>query len=168
MSMPQTVTPGADIPGMVESAVIDPRQGFEVAFKALCEAADFGTAEIQFFHAMENFYSLYELAKKPPSSPASRDAALAATDEGKIAAAIVWARKFRLHESVGVSQTADLFSNYYPNLFGILAWRPRSDFTSKVDGRGWHNFYDDHLEGRPVLDTLQTAVSAVTAMINGC
>ena len=46
-------------------------------------------------------------------------------------------------------------------------WRPRADFTADTDGRDWHRFYDTYLEGRPVLDTLQIAVSAVVAVASG-
>jgi hypothetical protein len=150
---------------MVEIAVTDPQLGFDLAFKALCEAADFQAAEAHLFHAMEDFYSLYELAKQPPSSKAARNAALDATSDGKTALAIVWARKFRTHDVVEVSQAADTYSDHYTNLHGVLAWRPRSDFTTTTDGRGWHLLYDSYLRDRPVLDTLQTAASAVVAVI---
>jgi hypothetical protein len=152
---------------MVGRAVTDPKQGFDLAFNALCQAADFKVAEIHFGHALTDFYSLYELAKQPPLTKAARDAALDATDGGKTALAIVWARKFRTHDVVEVSQAADLYSRYYTKLYGVLAWRPRCDFTASTDDRGWHDYYDRHLEGRPVLDTMQAAISAVTAMIPG-
>ena len=145
----------------------DPKQGFDLAFKALCEAADFEAAEIHLGHAMTDFYSLYELAKQPPSTKASRDGALEATDEGKAGLAIVWARKFRTHDVVEVSHAADIYSDYYTNLYGVLAWRLRSDFTTSTDGRGWHDYYDRYLEGRPVLDTMQAAASAVIAVTPG-
>jgi hypothetical protein len=149
---------------MVESAVTDPKQGFDLAFKALCEAADFDAAEIHLGHAMEDLYRLYELAKQPPSSKAARDAALDSTGDGKTALAIVWARKFRTHDVAEVSRAAGIYSDYYTNLYGVLAWRRRSDFTPATDGRNWHLYYDSYLEGRPVLDTLQTAASAVIAV----
>jgi hypothetical protein len=144
--------------------VTDPKRGFDLALGAVCQAADFATAEIHLGHAMEDLYRLYELAKQPPSSRASRDAALEAVDEGKTALAIVWARKFRTHEVVEVSRPADIYSGYYTKIYGVLAWRPRSDFTADTGGRGWHMFYDTYLEGHPVLDTLQTAASAVMAL----
>ncbi len=148
----------------------DPKRGFDLAFAALCEAKDFDAAESHLGHAMEDLYRLYELAGGPPltkAKRASRDAALEATDVGKTALAIVWARKFRTHEVAEVSQAADLYSGYYTNLYGVLAWRPRADFTADTDGRDWHRFYDTYLEGRPVLDTLQIAVSAVVAVASG-
>jgi hypothetical protein len=148
--------------------VTDPKRGFDLAFAAACQAEDFETIEIHLGHAMEDLYRLYELAKKPPPSKAARDGALAQTDEGRTALAVVWARKFRTHESMELSQAADLFSNYFTNLFGVLAWRPRSEFGAGEDGdRGWHAFYDTYLDGRSVLDTLQTAVSAIGAQLRG-
>jgi hypothetical protein len=143
--------------------VTDPKQGLDLAFKALCEASDFTVAELHFGHVLSDFYSLFELAKQPPSAKASRDAALEATGKGKTALAIVWARKFRTHDIVEVSQAAAIHSNYYTNLYGVLAWRPRSDFTASTDGRDWHLYYDRFLAGRPVLDTLQTGAAAVIA-----
>jgi hypothetical protein len=142
----------------------DPKRGFDLAFASLCEAADFDTAEVHLGHAMEDLYRLYELAKKPPSSSRARDAALGTTDQGKTALATVWTRKFRTHDVMEVSRAADVYSNYYTNLYGVLAWRLRSDFTTTTDGRGWHLLYDTYLEGRPVLDTLQTAASAVVTL----
>jgi hypothetical protein len=160
--------PPAVVSQMVESAVPDPKLGFDLAFEALYEAADFPVAEAHLFHAMEDLYNLYELAKQHPSSKVARDAALEATSDGKIALAIAWARNFRMHDVAEVSHTGDLFSDYYTNLYGVLVWRRRSDFTTATDGGGRHLFYDTNLEGRPVLDTLQTAVSAVTAVIPVC
>ena len=142
----------------------DPKQGFDLAFAALCEATDLAVAEAHLGHAMEDLYRLYELAKRPPSSKASRDTALETTDEGKTALAIVWVRKFRIHDVMEVSQAADVYSSYYTKIYGVLVWRTRSDFKAGPDGRGWHLLYDTYLEGCPVLDTLQAAVSAVVAL----
>jgi len=51
-------------------------------------------------------------------------------------------------------------------LYGVLVWRPRSDFTTDDDnGRGWHLFYDTHLEDRPVLETLQQAAKALGDLV---
>jgi hypothetical protein len=129
----------------------------------MCDAADFKAAEDHLGHALTDFYRLYERAKQPPSSPAARKAALEATDEGKTALAIAWARKFHTHDVVEVSEAADIYSGYYTKLYGVLAWL-RSSFTTNSDGEHWHLFYDRYLEGRPVLDTLRTAVSAVVAI----
>jgi hypothetical protein len=50
-------------------------------------------------------------------------------------------------------------------LRGLLVWRPRGEVTTIEDDEGRrHEFYDDHLAGRPVPDTLQEAVSAVMAI----
>jgi hypothetical protein len=68
-------------------------------------------------------------------------------------------------EAVEVTTAADQYSNYYTNLYGVLAWRPRTDFTTEDDdGRGWHLLYDSRLEGRSVLDTLQQAAEALEAI----
>jgi hypothetical protein len=69
-------------------------------------------------------------------------------------------------EAVEVSQAADRYGSYYTNLYGVLVWRPRSDFTTDDDnGRGWHLFYDTHLEDRPVLETLQQAAKALGDLV---
>lgn len=86
----------------------------------------------------------HELAKKSPSKAdkRARDQALIKIEKGEIAGAVVWARKYRIHDSMQVSQApevveishaADQYSNYYTNLYGVLAWRPRSDFTTDDD-----------------------------------
>jgi hypothetical protein len=166
---------GESVPAK-ESALSNPKRAFDLAFADACEAADFETAEIHLGHAMDELYRLYELAKKSPSKAdkRARDQALIKIDKGEIAGAVVWARKYRIHDSMQVShaagalevtQPADQYSNCYTNLYGVLAWRPRSDFTTGDDnGRGWHLFYDTHLEGRPVLDTLQQAAKALETL----
>jgi hypothetical protein len=148
--------------------VSDPKRAFDLAFAAACEAVNFDIAEIHLGHAIDELYRSYELAKKSPSKAdrEARDDALIKIDKGKIAGAVMWARKYRTHDSMEVSQVADLYSNYYTNLYGVLAWRPRSDFTAEDDnGRGWHLFYDAYLEGRPVLDTLQQAGKALGDLV---
>jgi hypothetical protein len=142
----------------------DPGRAFGRSFVAMCDAADFEAAEDHLSHALTDFYRLYERAKQPPSSSAARKAALEATDEGKTALAIAWARNFHTHDVVEVSEVAGIYSGYYTKLYGVLAWQPRSSFTTNSDGEHRHLFYDRYLEGRPVLDTLQTAVSAVVAV----
>lgn len=155
----------------------DPKRAFALAFTAACKAEDFEAAEIHVGHAMDELYRLYELAKKSPSRAdrAARDEALVKIDKGEIAGAVIWARKFRTHDSmqlsqaveaVEVSQAADRYGSYYTNLYGVLVWRPRSDFTTDDDnGRGWHLFYDTHLEDRPVLETLQQAAKALGDLV---
>jgi hypothetical protein len=148
--------------------VINPKQGFDLAFAAACEARDFETAESHLGHAIEDMYQLYELAKMSSSKAdrTARDVALVKVERGQTAAAVVWARKYRFHDCVEVSQVADLFSDYYTNLYGVLAWRPRCDFTTQDDdGRGWHLFYDTCLQDRPVLDTLQDAAKALEVLV---
>jgi hypothetical protein len=130
----------------------------------MCAASDFEAAEDHFGHALADVYSLYELAKQPPSDKAARRTALEASEEGRIVLAVAWARTFNSHELIEVSRAADLYSDYYTELYGVLAWRPRSDFTTNHDGEGRHAFYDSLLAGKPVLDTLQKAVAALVAI----
>src|SRR5689334_22264304 len=99
--------------------VIDPKRAFDLAFAAACEAKDFDIAEARLGHAMEDVYRLYELAKRPPSTGTARDAALNTTAGGQTALAAVWARKFRTHEVIEVSQPADAYSDYYTNMYGV-------------------------------------------------
>jgi hypothetical protein len=152
--------------GLLEGSLMtDPRRAFDRSFAAICEATDFEAAEDHLGHALTDVYRLYERAKQPPSSPASRRAALEASPEGCTALAIAWARTFHTHDVVEVSKAADIYSRHYTRIYGVLAWRPRSDFTANADGEDRHLFYDTYLEGHPVLDTLRTAVSALEAVI---
>lgn len=148
----------------------NPKRGFDLAVAAACEAGELETAEIYLGHAMDELYRLYELAKKSFSKAdkKARDQALVKIDKGQIAGAVVWARKYRIHDSVEVSEAVNLYSDYYTKLYGVLARRPRSAFTAEDDnGRGWHLSYDAYLEGRPVLDTLQHAAEALEARDRG-
>ncbi len=151
-------------------AVSSPKRAFDLAFTAACQAEDFDTAEIYLGHAMDELYRMYELSKRSPSRADrhARDEALVKIDNGKIAGAVLWARKYRIHDSMELTDTqaaADIYSGYYTRIYGMLTWRPRSDFTTDDDnGRGWHLFYDTYLEGRGLLDTLHQAATALSEL----
>jgi hypothetical protein len=148
--------------------VPSPKRAFDRAFADMCAAADFEAAEDHLAHALSDFYSLYEQAKLPPSSQQRRRAALEASPAGRGALAIAWVRKFHTHHLVEVSKVGNLYSGYYTKLYGVLVWRNRGDITTVEDNEGRrHEFYDTELAGKPVLDTLQNAVSAVIAVIPG-
>lgn len=142
----------------------DPKRAFDQAFADMCRATDFEAVEDHLGHALTDLYRLYEQAKQPPMDKTSRRTALRGSPEGRTALAIVWTRAFHTHDVVEVSKAADLYSDYFTELYGTLAWRPRSDFTNNEDGEDRHVFYDGFLAGRPVFDTLQKAVSALVAV----
>jgi hypothetical protein len=145
--------------------VPSPKRAFDRAFADMCAASDFEAAEDHLSHALCDFYSLYEQAKLPPCQKLRR-AALEASPAGRAALAIAWVRKFHTHRLIEVSNAGDLYSGYYTNLYGVLVWRDRADITTIEDDEGHrHEFYDAELAGKPTLDTLQKAVSAVVAVI---
>ena len=58
---------------------------------------------------MDELYRLYELAKKSSSKAdkRARDQTLIKIDKGEIARAVVWARKYRIHDSMQVSHAPE-------------------------------------------------------------
>jgi hypothetical protein len=144
---------------------LDPKRAFDGAFAAMRDAPDFDAAVDHFGHALTDFYSLYERAKRPPSSQKLRRDALEATAEGRTALAVAWARKFPTHHLIDTTEAVDAYSGSYTPIYGVLVWRRRPEFTAAEDDEGHrHVFYDNHLAGQPVLDTLQTAVAALLAI----
>lgn len=143
----------------------DPKRAFDRAFVQVAAAPDFDAAVDQIGHALGDIYSLYELAKNPPSDKTKRRQGLEVSNEGKTALAIAWIRTFNTHEAITVNQDGDVFTDYYVKRYRVPLWRPRVAITSNIDGEGRHVFYDQYLADLPVLDTMQGAVSALVKFL---
>jgi hypothetical protein len=145
---------------------------FDLAFTGMCGADTFEIAEAHFGHALCDLYRLFELVKPTANSGksekkaaiAAREAKLKVTSEGQTALAAAWARTFRVHDVIEVTEPADLYSDYYTNLYGVLAWRPRTFAPEATYPENRGGFYDCRLAGRPVLDTMQSAFQALLAI----
>jgi hypothetical protein len=139
------------------------KRAFDLAFSEMCQSDNLLVFEAHFGHALGDLYRLFELAGRPPSSESGRRAALEATAEGQAALGAAWARKFRTHKLIEVTQEADF--DRYSDFYGSLAaWRPRSTFTTSTGPENRGLYYDKRLAGHHVLDTMRTAIQALLAI----
>jgi hypothetical protein len=88
-------------------------------------------------------------------------AVLAGSDDLRAARAAMWARTFDTHDLVVVASLADLYSDFYTDMYGVLAWQP----LAQTDPDGRHLDYGAVLEGRPVLDTIRRAFDAMAGLL---
>jgi hypothetical protein len=75
--------------------------------------------------------------------------------------AAMWARRFDTHDLVMVASLADLYSDVYSDMYGVLAWQP----LAQTDPDGRHLDYAAVLEGRPALDTIRRAFDAMAGLL---
>ena len=75
--------------------------------------------------------------------------------------------QFDTHQLFAVASAEDMYSVYYTNLYGVLAWLPLAALPERADRTGWrrHECYESELAGRPVLDTLRSAFDALAALL---
>jgi hypothetical protein len=86
---------------------------------------------------------------------------LAGSDDLRAARAAMWARRFDTHDLVVVASLADLYTGFYTDMYGVLAWQP----LAQTDPDGRHFDYAAVLEGRAVLDTIRRAFDAMAGLL---
>jgi hypothetical protein len=86
---------------------------------------------------------------------------LAGSSDLRAARAAMWARRFDTHDLIIVASLADLFSDFYTEMYGMLAWQP----LAQTDPDGRHLDYAAALEGRAVLDTIRRAFDAMAGLL---
>lgn len=118
---------------------------------------------------LHQLYRISEIAKTALGSPTTLYNHLAQVPGGDEAAAMLWARTFDTHVVVEVGDLADVFGDYFTNLFGELVWKQRSAFPKldekKYPPRGRDDLYDRCLAGRSVLRTSQKALAALLQVV---
>jgi hypothetical protein len=143
-------------------------RAFGTAFRHMCEAATFDDAADQLSNMVHQLYRLSELGQAAQGGAATFYQRLAMTNGGDVAAAVLWARTFDTHAAVEVGEPGDVYSDYYTNLYGVLIWMQRGQLPppdSKYPAHGRDLLYDQHLAGRPVLDTTQVALRALLQLV---
>jgi hypothetical protein len=146
--------------------VANPKRAFDRAFTEIAAAPDFDAGIDHIGHALGDIYSLFELAKNPPSDKTLRRQGLEASDAGKTALAIAWDRTFNTHEAVTQSRDdGDIYADYYIERYATPVWLPRTAFTQNEDGEGRHLYYDHFLADKCVLDTMRAAVRELVVFL---
>jgi hypothetical protein len=127
------------------------RRAFDAAFHRFCEADSFEGQEDELSNMLHHLFRLVE-------ARGGMDKFVAEPQLAGHAAALVLMRHKDTHELVQVTTPADVFGDYFTNMFGTMVWNPPADVVA--DKRYLH--YDaTFLKGRIVLDTLRTAYDAV-------
>ena len=146
----------------------DGERAFRTAFRHMCEAAIFDDAADQLSNMLHQLYRLSELAKATLGGAPNLYQQLAQVAGGDVAAAVLWVRTFDTHAAVKVGEPSDVYSNYYTNLYGVLVWKQRAQLPPadpKFPPYGRDVLYDQHLAGKPVLDTTDVALRALLALL---
>lgn len=140
------------------------RYAFDAAFQRMCEAQSVDDLMAELSNLLHHLCRLRDLCigrlhDPPYFARAARSAALEAAEGAS------WARNLDTHQLFRTAQAADMYTDYYAELYGVLAWRPRSELPPRPDGHDRDLAYVDELEGRPVLDTLRKAFDAMAALL---
>lgn len=147
------------------------RRAFDGAFRRMCAAPTVADLEDELSNMLHQLYRLGELCRwrlgpaGTKLSPQTFGAVLAGSDDLRAARAAMWARRFDTHELVVVASLADLMSDFFTELYGVLAWQPLASLPEQIDPDGRHLDYADVLEGRPVLDTTRRAFDAMAGLL---
>jgi hypothetical protein len=159
---PATPTPTAD------PRLDRVRRAFDAAFLRMCAAPTVADLEDDLSSLLQQLYRLGELCRWRLGTPAGTKlnpkdfgAVLSGSDDLRAARAAMWARRFDTHDLVVVASLADLYSDFYTDMYGVLAWQP----LAQTDPDGRHLDYAAVLEGRPVLDTIRRAFDAMTGLL---
>ena len=137
---------------------------FDAAFTRMCEAESVSELESELSNVLNQLYRLRELARKRFGD--SRYYELVKGSNGlRIIRAIVWARKFDVHDTVVMAELSDMYTNYYTEMYGVLAWKPLSLLPEQTDNYDRHLDYISTLENRPVLDTTKDAFTILKELI---
>jgi hypothetical protein len=144
------------------------RRAFDAAFRRMCAAPTVADLEDELSNLLHQLYRLGELCRWRLGTPAgtklsSQDfgVVLSGSDDLRAARAAMWARRFDTHDLVVVASLAGLFSGFFTEMFGVLAWQP----LAQTDPDGRHLDYAAVLEGRPVLDTIRRAFDAMAGLL---
>jgi hypothetical protein len=163
-----TPTPAATPTPTADPRLDRVRRAFDAAFLRMCAAATVADLEDELSNLLQQLYRLGELCRWRLGMPAgtklsSQDfgAVLSGSDDLRAARAAMWARRFDTHDLVVVASLAGLFSGFFTEMFGVLAWQP----LAQTDPDGRHLDYAAVLEGRPVLDTIRCAFDAMAGLL---
>lgn len=142
------------------------RLAFDAAFQRMCEAATEADLTSELSNVLNQLYRLGELCKTRLTEPIFYNI-LTSTNDLKAARAARWARAFDTHDIFVVAVIGDLYSNYYTNMYGVLAWKPLNALpvSSNPAKYGQDADYRAELEGKVILDTLRKAFDALAALL---
>jgi hypothetical protein len=169
--LPQMTTPPP--PPVAPTPTADPqldrvRRAFDAAFLRMCAAPTVADLEDELSNLLHQLHRLGELCRWRLGTPTGTKLTpkdfgvmLAGSDHLRAARAAMWARTFDTHDLVVVASPADLFSDFYTEMFGVLGWQP----LAQTDPDGRHLDYAAVLEGLPVLDTIRRAFDAMAGLL---
>lgn len=158
----ETLTPAPDL------QLDRVRRPFDAAFQRMCAATTQDQLEDELSNLLHQLYRLSELCRKRLGRErggfygwlhGSNDPDLRA------AGAAVWVRTFDTHDVVVVASPADLVSNFFTEMFGVLAWRPLAQLPQQTERYGRHEDYRSLLADHAVLDTSRRAFDAMAGLL---
>jgi hypothetical protein len=140
------------------------RRAFDSTLRRIREATTPAVAEDDFSNALNQLYRLNELGKNRLGKDLFHKKLLG-SDDLRAARAAIWARTFDVHDVVTVASMADVWPEYWSNMWGALAWKPLALLPEQTDKYDRHVDYASFLENRGVDGTSRRAFDAMAALL---
>jgi hypothetical protein len=138
------------------------RRAFDAALQRMCEATDVDTLQDELSNMLHHMYRLGELRKRRWEAGNQKftdsDFTKRVTQVSGALGAL-WIRNYDTHQIARISRLADMYSNFYTEMYGILSWQPVTamPFIKIPNAIDRYTDYCSNLEDKPVLDTLRKA-----------
>jgi hypothetical protein len=139
------------------------RYAFDAAFQRLCEARDDDALMAELSNVLHHMFRLRELCRRRlgPGFVAVETS----TADLREARAACWARNFDTHRLYAPATTADVYSDFYTERYGVLVWKPLSALPATTDRYGRDQDYAQHLAGHELLGTVHRGFAAMANLL---
>jgi hypothetical protein len=145
------------------------RRPFDAAFSRMCQAGDIDLLRDELSNMLHHMYRLSELCRRRWG--VNRWSGLNDRVVNVVPGALgaIWIRRYDTHEIASVSTMADLYSDFFSDLYGVLAWKPVASmgFVEEPDKDWALTRYQDYqgLENKAVLDTMRRAFDGLASLL---
>ena len=145
------------------------RRPFDAAFLRMRQAGDVDLLRDELSNMLHHLYRLGELCARRWQLKGNHAGFNARVKVVPGALGAMWIRTYDTHEIASVSTMADLYSDFYSDLYGVAVWKPVAamPFVSKPS-TGWVVArYNDYrgLENKAVLDTMRRAFDGLASLL---
>jgi hypothetical protein len=145
------------------------RRPFNAAFTRMCQAGEVDLLRDELSNMLHHMYRLGELCARRWQLTGDHAGFNAKVKVVPGALGAMWIRAFDTHEIASVSTMADLYSDFYSDLFGVLAWKSISvmPFVNKPTKAWGIERYNDYqnLENKPVRNTMRQAFDGLASLL---
>lgn len=145
------------------------RRAFDAAYQRMCECVKPEELRDELSNMLQHHYRLSELRKSRWKAAnvnfTNRDFAVRVSQvPGALGAS--WMRSYDTHDIAELSKQADVYSNEYTAMYGVLVWKlvGSMPFIIVPSDPAPYTDYKANLENRPVLDSMRAAFDGLAAL----